>query len=72
MPRLLVAHHSPTASLRALTDQVVAGAGDPENAGVEVVVRAALETDAADLLSADGYVLGTAANFGYMARKDSL
>jgi multimeric flavodoxin WrbA len=67
MPRLLIAHHSPTASLRALTYQVVAGANDPENAGVEVVVRAALETTADDLLAADGYVLGTSANFGYMS-----
>lgn len=67
MPRLLVAHHSPTASLQALTEQVVAGARDPENAGVEVVVKPALETLAEDLLAADGYVLGTSANFGYMS-----
>ena len=67
MARLLVAHHSPTASLRALTDQVIAGAQDPENAGVEVVVRPALETTAGDLLAADAYVLGTSANFGYMS-----
>lgn len=67
MPRLLIAHHSPTVSLRALTDQVVAGANDPENAGVEVLVRPALETTAEDLLAADGYVLGTTANFGYMS-----
>ncbi len=50
-----------------LTEQVVAGAGDPEIGGVEVVVREALETTAADLLGADGYVLGTTANFGYMS-----
>jgi len=67
MPRLLVVHHSPTPSLVTLTDQVVAGAGDPEIAGVEVVVREALTTTAEDLLGADGYVLGTTANFGYMS-----
>lgn len=67
MARLLVVHHSPTASLHALTDQVLAGAGDPENAGVEVVVREALAATADDLLAADGYVLGTSANFGYMS-----
>jgi NAD(P)H-dependent FMN reductase len=67
MPRLLVVHHSPTASLTALTEQVVAGAGDPEIEGVEVVVREALGATAQDLLDADGYVLGTTANFGYMS-----
>lgn len=67
MPRLLVVHHSPTRSLRRLTDAVVSGAEDPEIEGVEVVVRPALEATADDVLAADGYVLGTSANFGYMS-----
>ncbi|HYU83880.1 MAG TPA: flavodoxin family protein [Kribbellaceae bacterium] len=67
MAGLLVVHHSPTRSLRALTDAVVAGAHDPELAGVDVVVRPALEATADDVLAADGYVLGTSANFGYMS-----
>jgi hypothetical protein len=64
MPRLLVVHHSPTPTVQALTDQVVAGAGDEAIEGVEVVVRPALEARAADVLAADGVVLGTTANFG--------
>src|SRR6476646_5099897 len=67
MPRLLVVHHSPTPSVTALTDAVVAGASDDAIEGVEVVVRAALEADADDVLAADAYVLGTPANFGYMS-----
>ena len=67
MARLLVVHHSPTRSLQALTEAVVAGAHDPELDGVEVVVRPALEATAQDVLDADGYVLGTSANFGYMS-----
>lgn len=67
MPRLLVVHHSPTPSLALLTDAVVAGAHDDAIDGVEVVVRDALATTAEDLLAADGYVLGCAAHFGYMA-----
>ncbi len=67
MPQLLVVHHSPSRSLRSLTDAVVAGAGDPAIEGVEVVVRPALEATADDVLAADGYVLGTSANFGYMS-----
>jgi hypothetical protein len=59
MSRLLVVHHSPTRALRALTEQVIAGAHDPELEGVEVVERAALDfaTGAAgleDLVGADG------------------
>lgn len=67
MPTLLVVHHSPTRSMRRLTDAVVAGAGDDEIEGVEVVVRPALEATADDILAADGYLLGTPANFGYMS-----
>ncbi|WP_245596409.1 hypothetical protein [Nocardioides alkalitolerans] len=71
MPSVLVVHHSPTRSVRALTDAVVAGAGDDAIEGVEVVVRPALEATAADVLAADGIVLGCSANFGYMAGEDS-
>src|SRR5919106_6658149 len=67
MPRLLVVHHSPTPSVTSLTDAVVAGASDDLIEGVEVVVRAALQAGADDVLSADGYLLGTPANFGYMS-----
>lgn len=67
MTRLLVVHHSPTPTVRALTDAVLAGAHDDAIEGVEVVERPALEGRADDVLSADGYLLGTTANFGYMS-----
>ncbi|MGZ8750475.1 MAG: flavodoxin family protein [Pseudonocardia sp.] len=67
MRRLLVVHHSPTPAVRSLTDAVVAGANDDAIEGVEVAVRAALEATADDVLAADGYLLGTTANFGYMS-----
>lgn len=67
MARLLVVHHSPTATMRRLTDAVLAGASDEEIEDVEVVVRPALEATAEDVLAADGYLLGTTANFGYMS-----
>ena len=67
MSRLLVVHHSPTPTARLLTDAVVAGANDDAIEGVEVVVRQALEATADDVLAADGYLLGTTANFGYMS-----
>lgn len=64
---LLVVHHSPTRSVRALTDAVLAGAHDDAVTGVDVVARPALEATAEDVLAADGYLLGTPANFGYMS-----
>ncbi len=67
MATLLVVHHSPTRSVRRLTEAVLAGARDDAIEGVCVVERAALETTAAEVLDADGFVLGTPANFGYMS-----
>ncbi len=67
MARLLVVHHSPTRSTQALLESALAGAGDDAIEGVEVVVRAALEATADDVLDADGYLLGSPVNFGYMS-----
>jgi NAD(P)H-dependent FMN reductase len=67
LSRLLVVHHAPTPTVRALADAAVAGAHDGEIEGVEVVVRPALEARAEDVLAADGFLLGTTANFGYMS-----
>lgn len=67
MARLLIVHHSPTGSLQRLTDAVIAGADDDAISGVEVIARPALEATADDVLEADGYVLLTGANFGYMS-----
>lgn len=64
---LLVVHHSPTRSMQMLLDAVVAGAHEPAIEGVQVAVRPALDTTADDVLTADGYVLLTTANFGYMS-----
>ena len=64
MARLLVVHHSPTRGVTQLTESVLAGAQDDAIEGVEVVVRPALEATAEDVLAADGYLLGTPANFG--------
>lgn len=67
MARLLVVHHSPTPTLRSLAEAVVAGTRDEAITGVEVVVREALEAGADDVRAADGFLLGTPANFGYMS-----
>ena len=45
----------------------MAGANDPAIADVEVRAVPALEATAEDVVAADGYLLGTSANFGYMS-----
>jgi len=65
--RLLIVHHSPTAATRSLLEAALAGANDPEIEDVEVRAVPALEATADDVLGADGYILGTPANFGYMS-----
>ena len=67
MPRLLSVHHTPSPHTHEMFEAVVSGATDPEIEGVEVVRRPALTVSATDMLEADGYVLGTPANLGYMS-----
>ena len=67
MPRLLVVHHTPSPALQAMLEAVIAGARDPELDGIEVTVVPALAAGVPDVLAADGFVLGTPANIGYMS-----
>lgn len=50
-----------------MLEAVRSGATDDAIEGVEVVLRPALAAGAIDVLEADGYLLGTPANFGYMS-----
>ena len=67
MARLLIVHHTSSPAVEAMVESVVSGATDPAIEQVEVVVRAALAATALDVLEADGYLLGTPANIGYMS-----
>jgi multimeric flavodoxin WrbA len=67
VPTLLIVHHTPSPSMQAMLESVVAGANHEDIEGVEVVVRPALSATAVDVLEADGYLLGTPANLGYMS-----
>ncbi len=67
MPTLLIVHHTPSPNLQALFEAVVSGATTDEIEGVTVVRRPALSATASDVLAADGYLLGTPANIGYMS-----
>jgi multimeric flavodoxin WrbA len=72
MARLLVIHHSPTRAVAGITESVLAGCHDEAIEDVEIVACRALDfatgsATADDILGADGYLLGTTANFGYMS-----
>ena len=67
MPTLLVVSHSRSGGTQALTDAVVAGATSDDINGVEVRSLRAFDTAADDVRWADGLILGTPENFGYMS-----
>ena len=64
---LLVVHHTPSPHCQAMFEAVLAGASDHDIEGVEVVRRAALQVSPADMLAADGFLLGSPANLGYIS-----
>lgn len=65
--RLLIVHHTPSPSVQAMFEAVRAGASTDEVEGVDVVSRAALAATAVDVLEADGYLLCSPVNLGYLA-----
>lgn len=67
MRRLLIVHHTPSPHMQEMFEAVVSGATDPEIEGVEVVRRPALTVSPIEMLEADGYLLGTPANLGYIS-----
>ena len=64
---LLIVYHSQSGTTNTMADAVIKGAKHPDIDGVEVEIRDALEASADDVLWADGLLLGTPENFGYMS-----
>ncbi|MFC1690185.1 flavodoxin family protein [Pseudomonadota bacterium] len=64
MPELLVVSHTPSDNTRSLTDWVLSGAS---SALLTVTCSRPLETGPEQVLAADGLILGTTENFGYMS-----
>jgi len=70
--RLLVVHHTPSPTMATMLERVLDGARvedlvSDDGEQVEVIVVPALSASASDVLAADGYLLGTPANLGYMS-----
>jgi multimeric flavodoxin WrbA len=67
MRRLLLVHHTPSPAMQSMLEAAMSGARTDEIADVDLVLAPALIAGAADVLGADGYLLGTPANIGYMS-----
>ena len=65
--RLLIVYHTQTGNTRALAEAAYAGATDAQIEAVQTRLLPAQEAGPADLLWAQGLLLGTPENFGYMA-----
>ncbi len=65
--RLLVVAHVPSDNTLRLRDAVMAGARSEAVEGVETVALTPFEAGPADVLAADGIILGTTENLGYMS-----
>jgi multimeric flavodoxin WrbA len=65
--QLLVVYHSRSGSTGTLADAAIAGARDPAIERVTVTVRSPFDITATDVRQADGLLLGTPENFGYMS-----
>ena len=65
MPRLLIVYHTQTGGTAALAEAAARGASGI--AETLTIVKRAADAVAEDLLGADGLLLGTPENFGYMS-----
>ncbi|MBX2837512.1 MAG: NAD(P)H-dependent oxidoreductase [Gammaproteobacteria bacterium] len=64
---LLIVCNTPSPNTRALAEASVEGANHDEITNVAVVFKQPLEAVAEDVLNADGILVGTTENFGYMS-----
>ncbi len=67
MKHLLIVANTPSANTQALVDATLRGCRHPDIEAVQAVHIPPLEATADDVLQADGIILGTTENFGYMS-----
>ena len=67
MPNLLIVANCPSENTRNLQQAVYAGACHEDIAGVQTRVYEPLQAGAEEVLWANGLILGTTENFGYMS-----
>jgi len=67
MTRLLIVSHSPSSNTREMTAAVLRGCSNEDLSGIEVKDIRPLQAGVEDVLWAEGIILGTTENFGYMS-----
>lgn len=67
MSHVLLVHHAPSPRLRGILEALEGGLAHPELEGIGLESVPALAATDDHVLRADGYVLLTPANFGYMS-----
>ena len=67
VPLLLLVHHTASPATQELLEAALAGTRAEGLDGIEVRERPALGATVSDVLDADGFLLGTPANIGYMS-----
>ena len=67
MAVLLVVHHTTSPATQALLEAALDGTHADGIVGVDVRVKPALGATVSDVVEADGFLLGTPANIGYMS-----
>ncbi|NOG32077.1 flavodoxin family protein [Halomonas sp. TBZ9] len=67
MKTLLAVVHAPSANTQRLSGALETGAHHPDIEGINCVCKSPHETVPEDILNADGIIIGTTENLGYMA-----
>jgi len=67
MKNLLIVANIPSENTERLAKAVTAGANHPDVDGVTTTLLAPLDATPSDVLRADGIIIGTTENFGYMS-----
>jgi hypothetical protein len=67
MPNLLIVANCPSENTLGLQQAVVRGAGQAEFEGILIRAKQPLDATDEDVLWADGVIVGTTENFGYMS-----
>jgi len=67
MRNLLVVSHTPSVNTQGMTEALVRGASHADISDIELAVTRPLESGPEEVLWADGIILGTTENFGYMS-----
>lgn len=65
--RLLIIANQPSHNTAHLAQCVLDGANHPDISGVNAIVKQPLDATPDDVLACDGLIIGSTANFGYMA-----